>query len=150
MIKKELPLNIDFGILILRMFIGFRLLYGVIDNLLSWHKMIEFSVFLESFNFPFPVVSAVASVYLQFFAAISLLVGFKMRVFAGILIINFVIALLFVHLRVKDSIEVMTPALAILFSSMTLIFTGAGKYSLDNYWPEHLKNRKTTLGVTDI
>ena len=129
-----MKLNVDIGILVLRIFIGSRLLYGVIDNILSWEKMMEFSGFLQNFDFPFPTVSAVVSVFFQFLAAISILLGFHLRVFALIMVINFIVALLFVHLPLKDSVEGMTPALAILFSCITFFFTGAQKYSLDFYF----------------
>lgn len=121
------------GILLLRIFLGARLLYGVIDNVLSWERMVEFSLFLESHGFPFPLLSAVVSVYVQFFGALSLLLGFKVRLFSFLLILNFIVALLFVHVAINDSVEGMTPALAMLFGCLTLFFTGADKLSLDNY-----------------
>lgn len=122
------------GILLLRIFVGTRLLYGVVDNVLHWERMVEFSLFLESHEFPFPLVSAVVSVYVQFFGALSLLVGFKVRLFSFLLILNFIVALLFVHIPIDDSVEGMTPALAMLFGCLTLFFTGADKLSLDNYF----------------
>ena len=45
-IEQFLDTNKQIGIFILRIFIGSRLLYGVIDNVLSWERMIEFSIFL--------------------------------------------------------------------------------------------------------
>jgi uncharacterized membrane protein YphA (DoxX/SURF4 family) len=36
-----------------------------------------------------------------------------------------------VHLKSGDSIEGMTPALALFFGSLALFFTGPGKYSVD-------------------
>ena len=124
--------NHNIGILLLRIFLGIRLIYGVIDNIISWEKMVEFSSFLESFNFPLPIISAITSVSIQCVAGISILVGFKTRLASILLIINFIIAVLFVHIISHDSIEGMTPALAMLFGSMTLFFTGAGKYSFDH------------------
>lgn len=121
------------GILLLRIFIGCRLLYGVIDNIVSWEQMLEFSNFLAANHFPFPVVSAVVSVYTQFLCGLLILVGYKVRIAAFFLIINFIIALFFVHIAANDSIEGMTPALAMLFGSLTLLFTGASKLSLERY-----------------
>ena len=120
------------GILLLRIFLGARLLYGVIDNVLYWERMEEFSLFLESHGFPFPLLSAVVSVYVQFLGALSLLVGFQVRLFSFLLIINFIVALLYVHIPVNDTVEGMTPALAMLFGCLTLFFTGADKLSVDN------------------
>lgn len=122
------------GIFLLRIFVGLRLLYGVIDNIISWEKMMEFSGFLELNGFPFPTISAVLSVYAQFICGILILTGFKIRFASLIMVFNFLIALLFVHLKANHSIEVMTPALAMLFGSLTFLFTGADKISLDAYF----------------
>ena len=65
-IERFLDANKHVGILLLRIFIGCRLIYGVIDNIFSWERMIEFSNFLEANNFPSPIISAVTSVYVQF------------------------------------------------------------------------------------
>ena len=95
--------------------------------------MNEFSAFLEVNNFPLPIISAITSVYVQFLGAICLLVGFKLRFASFILSINFIIALIFVHILANDTIEGMTPALAMLFGCLTLLFTGADKISLEYY-----------------
>ncbi len=133
-INEYLDANASIGILLLRIFIGGRLIYGVIDNILSWERMIEFSNFLNTNNFPFPIISAVTSVYIQFFGAILVLVGYKLRLASFILSINFMIALVFFHFRINDTIEGMTPALAMLFGCLTLLFTGPDKLSLTNYF----------------
>lgn len=131
-IQSYLDNNKHIGIFILRLFIGLRLLYGVIDNIFSWERMIEFSKFLEANDFPFPIMSALVSVYVQFLGGILILIGYKIRLASFVLVINFLIALLFVHIKANDSIEGMTPALAMLFSCLTFLFTGADKLSLDN------------------
>jgi len=133
-IERFLDANKQIGILLLRIFIGCRLFYGVIDNILSWERMIEFSNFLDANNFPFPIISAVTSVYAQFFGAIFILAGFKLRFASFLLSINFIVALIFVHFQANDTIEGMTPALAMLFGCLTLLFTGADKISLENYF----------------
>lgn len=121
--------NPDLGVLFLRLFIGTRLIYGVVDNIFSWEKMIEFATFLEKFGFPFPVSSAVVSVYAQFFAGVMIILGFKIRWASLLMIVNFIVALIMVHRN--DTIEGMTPALAILFACILFLFTGAGKFALD-------------------
>lgn len=133
-IEELLDSNKYVGILLLRIFIAGRLLYGVLDNIFSWERMLEFSKFLESNNFPIPLCSAIASVYVQFFGALFILVGFKIRFASFILAINFIIALFFVHIRANDTIEGMTPAMAMLFGCLTFLFTGADKISFDNYF----------------
>src|SRR5688572_8116210 len=88
--------NRDIGILLLRLFIGLRLIYGVLDNVLSWPKMLEFRDFLAQFHFPFLLVCAVLSVYGQLLAGILVILGWKIRYAAIILIINFAVAILVV------------------------------------------------------
>ena len=121
----------ELGLLLLRLFIGGRLFYGVIDNVLSWKKMLEFAQFLEQHHFPIPTLSAVTSVYLQLVGALLILVGYKTKLAAFFLSLNFLVALLAVHLRIGDSVEGMTPALAMLFGCLTLLFTGPGRFSID-------------------
>ena len=123
--------NKDTGIFLLRLFIGIRLLYGVLDNIFSWDHMLEFKDFLNKFNFPFPLISAVVSVYAQAIAGIMILLGWKIRIAAILMIINFLVALIVVHRN--DTLEEMTPALAIFFSSLLFLFQGAGRISLDKY-----------------
>lgn len=136
-IEHWLASNKHIGILILRIFIGGRLFYGTIDNVVSWERMLEFSDFLEANSFPLPLVSAVVSVYVQFLGSLLILFGFRLRIAALLLSINFMIALIFVHLPAHDSIEAMTPALAMFFGCLTLLFTGADKISLKNYFKQN-------------
>ncbi|MDN5212978.1 DoxX family protein [Fulvivirgaceae bacterium BMA12] len=132
-IEQFLGANKHIGILLLRIFVGGRLCYGVIDNVLSWERMIEFSDFLKANDFLFPTISALVSVYVQFIGAMLISFGFKIRIASFLLTINFLVALLFVHFPANDTVEGMTPALAMLFGCLTLLFTGAEKISLENY-----------------
>lgn len=128
-INSYLDSHQSLGIFLLRVFIGFRLIYGVIDNIVSWEKMLEFSAFLENNGIPFPTFSAILSVCTQFLGALLLIIGYKTRLAAFTLVINFIVAI-GVHIGFNDSIEGMTPALAIFFSCITLLFTGAGKIAI--------------------
>ncbi|GJM30686.1 MAG: hypothetical protein DHS20C17_33210 [Cyclobacteriaceae bacterium] len=132
-LNNFLNTNKAVGILLLRIFIGTRLLYGVLDNVLSWERMIEFSEFLQINQFPVPIISAVTSVYIQFIGGLFILLGFRIRVASFLLTINFLIALMAVHIPSNDTVEGMTPALAMLFGCLTLLFTGGEKYSLEEY-----------------
>ena len=121
--------NKDIGILLLRIFIGVRLVYGVLDNVLHWERMIEFKDFLQQFHFPLPLVRSIVSVYAQLIAGILILIGWKIRWAAAVMIINFLVAIFMVHRN--QSFEEMTTPLAMLFSSLLFFFTGSGKYSVD-------------------
>jgi len=117
----------DAGVLLLRLFVGVRLIYGVTDNIFSWQHMLQFRDFLQAFHFPFPLVCAVISVYAQLLAGIMIILGWKIRLAAFLMIINFSIAVL-VHRN--DTFEQMTPALALLFCCVLFLFQGGGRYSL--------------------
>lgn len=118
----------DIGILLLRWFTGARLIYGVADNVFSWKHMLLFRDFLDSFGFPFPLICAVLSVYAQFIAGWMIIIGWKIRVAALLMIINFLVAIIVVHRG--DTVEGMTPALALLFINILFLFQGGGRYSV--------------------
>ena len=128
-IQQQIRFNSDIGLLALRIFIGARIIYGSFDNIISWDKMMEFAIFLKANNFVTPVFCAVLSVYAQFICACLILIGYKTRLAAAILVFNFIVAIIGVHL--KDSIEGMTPALAMLFISIALLFLGGGKWAVE-------------------
>lgn len=127
--KNETKLGI--GLLLLRVFAGLRIIYGVIDNVISSEKMKEFEGFLTQFNFPFPNISAIVSVYVQLICGI--LIGYQTKWASSLLVINFLVAIFMVHLPANDTIEATTPAVALLVISLSLIFTGSGKFSIDNF-----------------
>jgi putative oxidoreductase len=114
--------NQPVGLLLLRLFIGVRLIYGVADNILSWQKMHEFRDFLHAFHFPFPLAAAMLSVYAQALGGLSYITGWKVRYAAMLMIVNFSLALIMVHRN--QGFEEMTSALAMLFISILLLFTG--------------------------
>lgn len=87
--------------------------------------MLLFSDFLQKNNFPLPLVSAVISVYVQLIAGILILIGWKIRWAALLMIINFLVAIIMVHWR--QSFEEMTSPLAILFINIFFFLNGAGR-----------------------
>lgn len=126
---RPLKKNKDVGILLFRLFIGVRLLYGVLDNILSKARMQEFSSFLKASSFPYPHIAAQLSVYSQALAGLMIILGWKIRWAAAVMVINFIVAIVMVHWG--QTMEEMTPALAMLFAAILFLFTGAGKYSID-------------------
>ena len=125
-LEEKLSAHQDIGILLLRLFIGVRLCYGVIDNIVSWDQIIEFSKFLETHGFVFPTANAILSVYAQFICSVCILFGYKIRIASLIMVFNFLVAILFFHIPIGDSFEGMTAPLAMLFGSLTFLFMGAG------------------------
>src|SRR5690606_7044221 len=109
--------------------VGARLLYGTYDNVLSWEGMLGFAGFLERSGFPWPLLSANLSAWAQFVAGALFIAGAFVRPAALLMIGNFVIALLMVHLGSSflDNFD----ALAMLFGSAFLLLNGAGALSVD-------------------
>lgn len=128
-IFRPLKKNKDIGVLLFRLFIGIRLLYGVLDNILVQARMQEFAAFLKAHFFPYPLIAAQVSVYAQALAGLMIILGFKIRWAAVLMVINFLVAIIMVHWG--QTIEEMTPALAMLFAAILFLFIGAGRYSVD-------------------
>ncbi|GAB2676698.1 hypothetical protein GCM10027036_33070 [Flavihumibacter cheonanensis] len=127
---KAILTNQHLGIFLFRVFLCLQILHGVLDNIVSWNRMLEFRDFLQSEGFPFPLMSALLSVYGQFFGALFLLLGYKSRWAAAVLVLNFMLAA-GVHLANNDPLTALFPALNILFGSVLFLFNGAGRFALD-------------------
>lgn len=118
-----------YGSVFLRVFAGTFLIYMSQDNVFSWGRMLEFAGFLRLHGFPFPVVAAVISAGAQFLAGILFLVGGFTRWAALAMVVNFVVAIVTVHLRLPFR-EALDPS-AMLACALFLLFNGAGPFSID-------------------
>ncbi len=129
----------EYGIVFLRLIIGWRLIDGTQDNIFSWERMIEFSNFLEQHHVAYPLMAANVSVYAQFICGILYMLGLFIRPAAIIMIFNFIVALIIVHIGTpfQESFD----ALMMLFGSIFFLFSGAGKISMDNRLQNHKKNQ---------
>jgi putative oxidoreductase len=126
----------DYGVIFLRVIIGWRLIDGTQDNVFSWERMIEFRNFLEQHHVAYPLVAGTVSVYAQFICGILYMLGLFIRPAAVIMIFNFIVALIIVHIGTtfQQSFE----ALMMFVGSIFFLFAGAGKISMDNW----LQSRK--------
>lgn len=120
----------DYGAIFLRVIIGWRLIEGTQDNVISWERMIEFRDFLDLHHTPFPLLAAILSVYAQLICGMLFVVGAFVRLAAVVMIINFVAALIIAHIGTTflESFD----ALMMLFGSAFFLFYGAGKLSIDD------------------
>lgn len=117
------------GLLLFRIFMGGRIFLGIWDNVVDSSKMTEFAQFLANFGVPYPTLAAPVSVYAQMICGILIVFGLQTRFVALLMMINFLVAFFVVDRHL--TLELMTPALAMLFGSFLLIFEGAGRFSLD-------------------
>ena len=119
----------EFGPLLLRLFFAFVLIYGTQDNVFSNARMLEFRDFVARNKFPYPLFSAYLSAYAQFLCGILIALGFLTRFAAFAMTINFLVALVMVHLHLPFSANI--AAMAMLAISIFFLFFGAPRYSID-------------------
>jgi len=117
--------------LFVRLIVGFHLMWGTQDNLLSWARMLEFRDFLSAAGVPYPLFAAQLSVYAQFLCGLLFVIGLIIRPAALVMIINFIAALIIAHRT--GGYEPAAPALMMLFSSIAFLIHGAGRASLDHF-----------------
>ncbi|MEM7459316.1 MAG: DoxX family protein [Pseudomonadota bacterium] len=121
----------DVSLLVLRLFVGSFLVWGVSDNLFRPEDMAEFVAFVQANGFAFPLAMAWISVCAQFVCGLLFIAGALTRWAALIMVFNFIVALIMVHLG--DDYRGMFPVLALIFISLHFAARGAGAYALDKY-----------------
>ena len=119
----------DFAPIFIRLATGFHLIYGTQDNVFSYARMLEFEQFLAAHGFPFTLFSAFLSAYAQFICGILMILGAATRPAAAVMVINFIIAIVMVH--VGRPYPEGSPAVWMLSSSLFLLVYGAGRPSVD-------------------
>jgi putative oxidoreductase len=119
----------DLGLLLLRWVTGAFLIYQSHDNVFSAERMTEFETFLTQFNFAYPEWMAPLSVYFQFAAGISFILGLFTRWFGLITAFNFVVAVWMVHWT--DPVPGIWPAAILIFLGLYFGLRGSGRYGLD-------------------
>lgn len=125
----------EYGVIFVRLIIGFHLIYGTQDNVFSYARMEEFAAFLSQHGVPFPLFSAFLSAYAQFVCGILFILGFWTRIAAIVMIVNFIAAIFIAH--TGDTYPNMFPALMMLFASIFFFIHGAGKVSIDDLWEKN-------------
>lgn len=120
----------DFALLLLRVFVGLFLVWGVWDNVTSSEDMRKFVDFLAQHRFPSPEVLAPVSIYLQFLIGLGFVFGLFTR-WAGLLCaIHFFIAIAMVDRF--GGLRATFPSGCLLFIGLYLATHGAGLFSIDN------------------
>jgi putative oxidoreductase len=127
----------DVGLLILRLCIAsFMLSHGIPKFLkLISGEEIQFIDFLGIGQ----TASMVLSVFAEFFCSSLILIGFVTRFAAFSLIINMSVAVIIAH--AQDPFQKKELALLYLVVYITILFIGAGKYSIDHSIYKHLEKK---------
>jgi putative oxidoreductase len=139
----------EHGPFFVRLVVGFVLVYGTQDNVFSHERMLEFGDFLAARGVPFPLFSAHLSASAQFVCGLLFVFGLLVRpaaavmvvnfiaaavmvvnfIAAAVMVVNFIAALVIAHLDAP--LDAARLALCMLFSSLFLLFHGAGRLSVD-------------------
>jgi putative oxidoreductase len=120
----------DFALLLLRVFVGLFLMWGVWDNITDPKEMARFVEFLRAHGFSSPKLLAPVSVYAQFLAGMGFVLGLFTR-WAGILcVINFVVAIVMVDGELGP--RGVFPSGVLVAIGLYLATHGAGRFSLDS------------------
>jgi putative oxidoreductase len=119
----------DTAPLVLRLFTAFVLIYGTADNVFDQGRMLEFRDFLAANGFPVPLAAARLSAYAQFATGILLAIGLWTRLAAAVVVINFIVALIMVHVKLPFSSNI--APLAMLVCGVFFMLYGAPRWSVD-------------------
>jgi len=119
----------DFALLLLRIFVGLFLIWGVWDNVTSPERMQEFAEFLAKHHFPAPGLMARLSVYGQLLIGVAFVFGLFTR-WAGILcVVNFLVAIFMVDHH--GGMRGIFPSGCLVAIGLYLATYGAGRFSVD-------------------
>ena len=119
----------DFTLLLLRLFVGVFLIWGVWDNVTSAERMREFADFLAKHGFTAPALLAQLSVYTQLAVGLGFVFGLFTR-WAGILCaINFIVAIVMVDRF--GGMRGVFPSGCLIAIGLYLATHGAGRLSID-------------------
>ncbi|HLL22744.1 MAG TPA: DoxX family protein [Kofleriaceae bacterium] len=118
-----------FAPLPIRIFLAVFLVYMAHDNVFSSARMVEFERFLDSNGFPAAAIAARVSVYAQFFGGILIGIGAFTRYAALVIAVNFVVAIVGVHLALP--FRTYLEPCAMLAAALALVLGGAGWLSVD-------------------
>ena len=127
----------EYGVIFIRLIVGFHLIYGTQDNVFNYARMEEFAAFLSSRSVPLPLFAAFVSAYAQFICGILFILGAATRYAALVMIINFIAAIVIAH--IGDAYPNMFPALMMLAAACFLFVHGPGELSVDS----KLRQRRT-------
>jgi len=109
-----------------------RVSFGLMMMVHGWQKLGKFSQMSQTFADPFglgPAPSLALAIFAEFFCSILLVVGFLTPLALAPLLVTMLVAIFYAH--GADPWQKKELAVAYLSVYVTLMFSGAGRYSLD-------------------
>lgn len=125
--EKIASAKVNIGLLIFRIAIGLSLAFAHGFGKLPAPEW--FVNMVQGYGFPMPVVFAWAAVLAEFLGGLFIALGLSVRVTSAVVAFNMAVAF-FIH-HGADPFAKKELAFVYLVSAIVLIFTGAGKYSVD-------------------
>jgi putative oxidoreductase len=116
--------------LFIRLMVGLHLVSATKGAAFNGAKMQGVVKFFTSLNIPAPSVMAPLAVYAELICGVLFILGFFTRASAAIMVFVFICAILLAHRN--DGYDNTFPALVMLAGSLSLLFSGAGKISIDS------------------
>jgi putative oxidoreductase len=116
--------------LALRLYLGWFLIVGVWDNVVSPERMTEFEAFLRNLNCPMPDIAAPVSVYAQLAIGVLLIPGLFTRLVGLVLAVNFAVAVVLMMGAGLGERDIYDPAI-LVFVGALIATHGAGALSVD-------------------
>lgn len=133
MTMKNLLFTTNFhGPTMSRLLLAMRLFFGVLFLLHGYEKIVNFETLSTLFPDPFGMgadTSLILVVFAEFFCAMALIAGFLFRLTLLPMIFTMLIAFFYAH---GGSIADGELALIYLGVFIMMLFTGPGRYSMDN------------------
>ncbi|MBS1597523.1 MAG: DoxX family protein [Bacteroidetes bacterium] len=126
--NKFLESKKDFGILIIRLIFGYRLIEGMV-TVISNKQIHGLAGFFSDNHIPFPLFSAYSAVCAELICGILFIIGLWARQAALIMVFTFTVAIVFID--IYAGFEKAFPAWSIWAISIFILLNGAGKISLD-------------------
>lgn len=124
----------NFGVLILRLVFGYRLVEGMVTVLMN-RQIPGLAEFFAGVHIPFSLTSAYLAVGAELICGVLFIIGLWVRPAALIMVFTFTVAIVFVDFQA--GFEKGFPAWSIWAVSVFLLFYGAGRFSLDNLLPRN-------------
>ena len=128
--------KIDFALLILRCGIGIMfILHGypkMVGGVEKWTGLGHYGMGAIGFDF-FPTFWGFMAAFSEFVGGIMVVLGIYIRYFAFLIFITMSVAAA-THLSSGDGIMGASHAIESAFIFLSLFISGAGKYSVQNYW----------------
>jgi uncharacterized membrane protein YphA (DoxX/SURF4 family) len=119
--------ELDIALLVLRIFLGLRLIVSGLLRFIQWERMENLSRFLQDYNMPSPLAVSITAMIVLVVSGISLMLGWQTWLFM-FLLLAVVVGILVIIPR-GQYFRAELPAIAIMIVSTLFIVLPVGKFT---------------------